>query len=258
MRLPTTRAAMLAPPDPNDQTWLIEGLWSAHSVGIIGGQPKCGKTFLALDLAVSVASGTPCLRHFPTPKAGRVLLFAAGEPRPDSAGDLGSRHILVTAGQLQFLLYLAQFQVPRQSPVRGNIPQAAKENCEAVRLNGRAQREVSDRVVPQSKQHEAQKSPAHHDEIAAHFTLKKGPQQQPRESRDHDHVIDRMKHRKPSDHERRNRKAEKQKTNDKHERPAASGDQACRLKEQKRRNRSEKVHHPTDLLKWFLPLKRDA
>jgi AAA domain len=77
MRLPTTPAALLAPPDPNDQTWLIEGLWSAHSVGIIGGQPKCGKTFLALDLAVSVASGTRCLRHFPTPQAGRVLLFAA-------------------------------------------------------------------------------------------------------------------------------------------------------------------------------------
>jgi hypothetical protein len=77
MRLPTTRAALLAPPDPNDQTWLIEGLWSARSVGIIGGQPKLGKSFLALDLAVSVASGTRCLRHFPTPQAGRVLLFAA-------------------------------------------------------------------------------------------------------------------------------------------------------------------------------------
>ena len=77
MRLPTTRAANLAPPDPNEQVWLIEGLWGARAVGIIGGQPKCYKTFLALDLAVAVASGTPCLRRFPTPRAGRVLLFAA-------------------------------------------------------------------------------------------------------------------------------------------------------------------------------------
>jgi AAA domain len=77
MRLPTVRAAQLAPADPNEQPWLIEGLWSARAVGIIGGQPKCYKTFLALDLAVAVASGTPCLRRFPTPRAGRVLLFAA-------------------------------------------------------------------------------------------------------------------------------------------------------------------------------------
>jgi len=77
MKLPTLRAAQLAAPDLGEQSWLIEGLWSAQAVGIIGGEPKCGKTFLALDLAVSVASGTPCLRHFPTPQAGRVLLFAA-------------------------------------------------------------------------------------------------------------------------------------------------------------------------------------
>jgi RecA-family ATPase len=77
VRLPTTRAAQLAPPDPNEQAWLIEDLWGARAVGIIGGQPKCCKTFLALDLAVAVASGTPCLRRFPTPRPGRVLLFAA-------------------------------------------------------------------------------------------------------------------------------------------------------------------------------------
>jgi hypothetical protein len=77
VRLPTTRAANLAPPNPSEQAWLIDGLWGARAVGIIGGQPKCYKTFLALDLAVAVASGTPCLRRFPTPRAGRVLLFAA-------------------------------------------------------------------------------------------------------------------------------------------------------------------------------------
>jgi hypothetical protein len=75
--LPTTRVAQLAPVPPAAQGWLIEGLWSAQAVGIIGGQPKCGKSFLALDLAVAVASGTPCLRYFPTCQHGRVLLFAA-------------------------------------------------------------------------------------------------------------------------------------------------------------------------------------
>jgi RecA-family ATPase len=75
--LPTTRAAQLAPPQDSDQAWLIEGLWSDQAVGIIGGEPKCGKSFLALDLAVAVASGTPCLRRFPACQCGTVLLFAA-------------------------------------------------------------------------------------------------------------------------------------------------------------------------------------
>ena len=62
---------------PEEQRWLIEGLWSAEAVGIVGGEPKCCKSFLALDMAVAVASGTPCLGRFPTLRRGRVLLFAA-------------------------------------------------------------------------------------------------------------------------------------------------------------------------------------
>lgn len=62
---------------PEEQRWLIEGLWAAEAVGILGGEPKCCKSFLALDMAVAVASGAPCLRRFPTIRRGRVLLFAA-------------------------------------------------------------------------------------------------------------------------------------------------------------------------------------
>jgi len=43
----------------------------------VGGEPKCCKSFLALDLAVAVASGTACLRRFPVARPGRVLLYAA-------------------------------------------------------------------------------------------------------------------------------------------------------------------------------------
>jgi hypothetical protein len=59
------------------QRWLVTGLWLEQAVGVLGGEPKCCKSFLALDLAVAVASGTACLRHFPVPTAGRVLLYAA-------------------------------------------------------------------------------------------------------------------------------------------------------------------------------------
>lgn len=62
---------------PEDRRWLVEGLWAEEAVGIVGGEPKCCKSFLALDIVVSVASGMPCLRRFPVPRCGRVLLFAA-------------------------------------------------------------------------------------------------------------------------------------------------------------------------------------
>jgi len=60
-----------------DQGWLVTGLWAEEAVGIIGGEPKSCKSFLALDLAVAVAAGTPCLRRFTVLRPGRVLLYAA-------------------------------------------------------------------------------------------------------------------------------------------------------------------------------------
>src|ERR1700745_4156877 len=74
--LPVAPAWRLAEGVP-EQRWLVNGLWSDEAVGIVGGEPKCCKSFLALDLAVSLASGAPCLRRFAVPRAGRVLLYAA-------------------------------------------------------------------------------------------------------------------------------------------------------------------------------------
>lgn len=61
----------------DEQRWLVTDLWSEGAVGIVGGEPKCCKSFLALDLAVAVASGRPALRRFAVPHPGRVLLYAA-------------------------------------------------------------------------------------------------------------------------------------------------------------------------------------
>ena len=58
---------------PEQQRWLVDGLWSDEAVGIIGGEPKCCKSFLALDLAVAVAAGIPCLRRFEAEDALHVV-----------------------------------------------------------------------------------------------------------------------------------------------------------------------------------------
>jgi len=79
MSLPVLPAARL-PSHAPEQRWLVEQLWGTEAVGIIGGEPKCCKSFLALDLAVSVASGSACLGHFRAAAAARVLLYAAEDP----------------------------------------------------------------------------------------------------------------------------------------------------------------------------------
>src|SRR5438046_7857132 len=71
------RPAQALDVQPPEQRWLIEDLWAAEAVGIVGGEPKCGKSFLALDVAVAVASGAPCLRRFRPARTARVLLFSA-------------------------------------------------------------------------------------------------------------------------------------------------------------------------------------
>lgn len=60
--------------ETKDPQWMIEGLWSDRSHGIIAGEPKTRKSYLALDIALSVATGTDCLGTFPVKKKGPVLL----------------------------------------------------------------------------------------------------------------------------------------------------------------------------------------
>lgn len=74
--LPMCLAAALEP-WPATRRFLVDGLWGEQAVGIVGGEPKCFKSFLALDLCVAVASGRPALRRYAVATPGPVLLYAA-------------------------------------------------------------------------------------------------------------------------------------------------------------------------------------
>jgi chromosomal replication initiation ATPase DnaA len=78
--LPVVQAAELEQAPVGGRNWLIENLWLAETVGFLGSPPKHCKTWLALEMAVSVASGSPCLGTFPVPDPGPVLLYAAEDP----------------------------------------------------------------------------------------------------------------------------------------------------------------------------------
>lgn len=73
--LPVVQAAAIE--RTSGPSWLVEDLWALEGVGILGGHPKSCKTWLALELALSVASGASALDRFKVPRAGPVLVFAA-------------------------------------------------------------------------------------------------------------------------------------------------------------------------------------
>ena len=81
-----------ASPEP---AWLVTSLWGQQAVGFVGGTPKSYKTWLALKLAVAVASGKPCLGRFAVPDPGHVLLYAA----EDSAAAIRRRVAAIAAAR---------------------------------------------------------------------------------------------------------------------------------------------------------------
>lgn len=75
----TRPAAHLADPTA-PLRWLLADLFLVGAAGILGGAPKSGKSFFALELAVAVASGTAAAGRFAVAAPGPVLLLAAEDP----------------------------------------------------------------------------------------------------------------------------------------------------------------------------------
>lgn len=59
--------------------WLVDRVWLQAGTGMLAGMPKTGKTWVAIDMAVSVASGTPFLGKYPT-QQGPVVIYSPEGP----------------------------------------------------------------------------------------------------------------------------------------------------------------------------------
>jgi hypothetical protein len=68
-------ADLLAEPDPGETPFLVHELLVERSIGAIVGAPKQLKSWMLLDVALSVVSGTPALGSFAVPEPGPVLLI---------------------------------------------------------------------------------------------------------------------------------------------------------------------------------------
>jgi hypothetical protein len=80
--LPTSRAGALDPGRGDGAIhWRIHQVWG-DGVGILGGPPKCAKSWFGLDLAVSLASATPFLDRFAALDPGPTLVYLAEDALP--------------------------------------------------------------------------------------------------------------------------------------------------------------------------------
>ena len=65
---------------PTQLRWLVDDGWVEGSVGFISGRSKSYKTWIALDLALSIVSGAPFLGRYAVRKTGPVLLIQEEDP----------------------------------------------------------------------------------------------------------------------------------------------------------------------------------
>lgn len=153
--LPVSRACELAR-QPPEQRWLIQGLWAAQGVGLIGGHPKCGKSWLGLEIAVSLASATPCLGRFAPARQGRVLLYMAEDAIPDVRARLESlcHHHGVDLASLDIFVITADTlridQPQDQQRLRATVSACAPDLLlldPLVRLHGRDENSSQEMAV---------------------------------------------------------------------------------------------------------------
>jgi len=112
---PVRHVAEVEPVAPERQ-WLIEQLWLALGVGVLGGAPKTFKTWIAVELALAIASGRAAFGRFPVRQPGPVLFFGAEDSLPALRtrfeGIAAQRGVELRDVQL-YLLDVAQLRLDR-------------------------------------------------------------------------------------------------------------------------------------------------
>jgi hypothetical protein len=101
--LPTRRAAALDCGDSNGTfRWRIDQVWG-EGVGILGGPPKCAKSWFGLDMAISLASATPFLGYFAVRDPGPTLVYLAEDALPQVRARIAGicQHRAIDLAQLE-------------------------------------------------------------------------------------------------------------------------------------------------------------
>lgn len=102
--------------------WMVAEIWGESEVGFISGLPKSYKSWLSLDLAVSVATGTRFLNAFQT-RQHNVLLIQEEDPKPilqDRLVKVAGAKGLVWAKQTEPTKFQMQYDLPENLYIISN------------------------------------------------------------------------------------------------------------------------------------------
>jgi AAA domain len=111
-------ADLLAEPDPGPTPMLVSDLLAENAIAAIVGAPKAGKTWLSLEIAVSVVTGQPVLGRYTVPSAGPVLVILeeSGRAALHRRLDMLARGRGIRSGQLRDLHFAANARVRLNGP----------------------------------------------------------------------------------------------------------------------------------------------
>lgn len=122
-------SALLGEPEP-DLAWLIEGLWTDKSRGLIAGHPGVGKTWLALDMLLAVSTGGLCLGKYRTAGPAPCMLIEEEASRLNLARRV---HALARARGLRDSDLSNLFHITRQF---AKVPRDTLEIASIVKEHG--------------------------------------------------------------------------------------------------------------------------
>lgn len=126
---PESVEALLSESEPPLE-WLIEGLWTDKSRGFIAGHPGIGKTWIALDMLLAVATGGLCMGKYKAAYKAPCLLVEEEASRLNLQRRI---HSMARAKMIQPSDIKELYHITRQF---ANIPRDAVEISEIVREKG--------------------------------------------------------------------------------------------------------------------------
>lgn len=126
---PESMQALLTEPEPALE-WMINGLWTDKAKGFIAGHPGTGKTWIALDMMLAVATGGLCMGKYQAAYKAPCLIIEEEASRRNLQRRI---HSLARARQLSPADLSSVFHITQQF---SNVPRDTQELTDIILERG--------------------------------------------------------------------------------------------------------------------------